>query len=264
MNTHAIHARERVITGCGAMEQMLRELPDSKGRVAEQVHGIRKLGKSLRGGFILFGLGSSSAKEIQAIGRLLAAPRDAVSRLATWDGLAWKENIGAAPAIRALLVQHTHSAARKLPSEALDWCLDRVTAARSHLEKLPREDLGERVRRGLHKLERRVAKHCGKLQRRREEDFHEARKTLKAYLGAIGYLPDNVIVLEPKWLEIPELLGDENDIATLSVWLDNHGFTAHLVPTLWNRIHELREKFQTKVAEKVSHLDPPGEADYPH
>jgi hypothetical protein len=61
--------RERLKAGCETMKQLLTGLLDSKGKVAEEVHAIRKLGKSLRGGFSLFRLEKSSSLEIQAIGR---------------------------------------------------------------------------------------------------------------------------------------------------------------------------------------------------
>ena len=82
-------AKDRLAGGCDTMRQRLHGLLDAKGRVAEEVHAIRKLGKSLRGGFSLFRLEKSAALEIQAIGRLLAGPRDAVSRLKTWNKLGW-------------------------------------------------------------------------------------------------------------------------------------------------------------------------------
>ena len=114
---HARFAREQLASGCDTMARLLVGLIDSKGRVAEEVHAIRKLGKSLRGGFSLFRLGKSSAKEIQAIGRLLSGPRDAVSRLNTWHKLAWNDDASATAAIVGLLDQQTHTAARRPPPE---------------------------------------------------------------------------------------------------------------------------------------------------
>ena len=111
--TTALLARERLTTHCESMKQQLLGLLDSKGRVAEEIHAIRKLGKSLRGGFSLFRLGKSAALEIQAIGRLLSGPRDAVSRLNTWNKLGWVGDPGICAAIAGLLDQQTHSAARE-------------------------------------------------------------------------------------------------------------------------------------------------------
>src|SRR6478752_10115127 len=149
-------ARVQLAAGCETMESLLSGLLDTKGRVADEVHAIRKLGKSLRGGFFLFRLGKTSAKEIQAIGRLLSGPRDAVSRLNTWNRLEWKDDAPAAAAIHGLLEQQTHSAARRPPPETMAWCLERVAAARRNLQDLPAEDLPERVAGGLEKLGKQV------------------------------------------------------------------------------------------------------------
>jgi hypothetical protein len=239
-------AREQLAKGCDTMERLLHGLLDTKGRIAEQVHAIRKLGKSLRGGFSLFRLGKSSAIEIQAIGRLLSGPRDAVSRLNTWQKLGWNEDAAAAAAIVGLLDQQTHSAARRPPPETINWCVDRVAVARKNLQDLPEDHLLDRLAIGLRKLGKQVARRSRSLDHRGKHDFHDARKALKAYLGALGFLAKGAVTLDPKMLELPELLGDENDLATLSNWLQEHGFTTLFVPTLWERItiarHTLRQQ----------------------
>ena len=183
-------ARERLALDCTKMNTLLLGLLDSKGKVAEEIHAIRKLGKSLRGGFALFRLEKSAALEIQAIGRLLSGPRDAVSRLNTWNKLGWVGDPGISAAIAGLLDQHTHSAARRPPPETIAWCVDRVGAALDELQSLPKEHLPERISKGLAKLEKRTLQRCRKLDHREEEDFHEARKAVKAWLGAIGFLPE--------------------------------------------------------------------------
>lgn len=235
------------------MAHLLAGLIDSKGRVSEEVHAIRKLGKSLRGGFSLFRLGKTSAKEIRAIGRLLSGPRDAVSRMNTWSKLGWREDPAARAAIAGLLDQQTHSAARRPPPETIAWCIDRVTAARTNLAQLPPENLPERLELGLKKLARQVAKRCRNLDHRGEEDFHDARKALKAYLGALAFLPEGSVVADPEMFELAELLGDENDLSTLSAWLDEHGFTADLVPGLWQVLSESRRKLRKRAMRDAAH-----------
>lgn len=249
-------ASEQLIANCELMVRRLFGLLDSKGRVAEEVHAIRKLGKSLRGGFALLRLGNSSAREIQVIGRLLSGPRDAVSRLSTWEKIGWADDASATSAIHELLVQQTHSAARKPPKETVDWCVERVTAARMNLEAVSTEELPDRLSRGLRKLQKRVAKRCRSLDRRGEENFHDARKALKAYLGALACLPEGFFSLEQKLAELPELLGDENDLATLSFWLEDHGFTELFVPTLWGKIEEARHKLRKEIILVVAELFP--------
>ena len=235
-------ASQRLAGGCDMMVQLLNGLLDAKGRVAEEVHAIRKLGKSLRGGFSLFRLGQNSAKEIQAIGRLLSEPRDAVSRLSTWDKLAWEGD--AAAAIHGLLEQQTHSAARRPPQETIAWCVARVTAARQNLLELPQAEFTGRISTGLKKLDKQVTKRCRRLIHNDEEDFHDARKALKAYLGALGFLPEGAVIPDVRILELPEILGDENDLATLSTWLNQHGFSENFVPTLWKKLEKSRSRLR--------------------
>jgi hypothetical protein len=237
----AIH---RLTAGCGTMEDHLNGLLESKGRIAEKVHAIRKLGKSLRGGFELFRLGESASREIQVIGRLLSNPRDAVSRLSTWKKLGWESDAATSAAIVGLLDQQTHSAARRPPPETISWCVERVRAARDELAQLPTESLPKRVDKGICKLRKEVIHRCRHLDHRAEEDFHDARKALKAYLGALGFLPENRVTLEPVMAELAELLGDENDLATLSTWLERHGFTPGFAPELWQRIRKARKKIR--------------------
>ena len=247
-------AREKLAGGCETMKALLNGLLDSSGRVADEVHAIRKLGKSLRGGFALFGLGKSSALEIQAIGRLLSEPRDAVSRLKTWNKLAWNEDLLVSAAIGGLLDQQTHSAARRPPPETIAWCLERVDQAQKELAELPAGNLAGLIDKGMEKLERKVLKRCGKLDHQEEEDFHEARKAVKAWLGAVGFLPDGLVKSDPTLHELAELLGDENDLATLSAWLDGHGFTPRFAPGLWSAVKTSRRKLQKQVIKDASKL----------
>lgn len=226
------------------MELLLKGLLDSKGRIAEEVHAIRRLGKSLRGGFTLFRLGKTSAKEIQAIGRLLSGPRDAVSRLSTWRKLAWEGDLTTSAAIDQLLEQQTHSAARRPPVETISWCLVRVSKARDQLRELPADALAARMEVGMARLATQIVKRCRKLDQRGEHRFHDARKALKAYLGAFGFLPEGAIKRDATMGDLAEILGDENDLATLSNWLGDHGFTADFAPDLWQQITESRKLLQ--------------------
>jgi hypothetical protein len=250
----ARYACEQLTTGCDTMERLLLGLLDSKGRVAEEVHAIRKLGKSLRGGFTLFRLRKSSAKEIQAIGRLLSGPRDAVSRLSTWTKLGWAEDAPAAAAITGLLDQQTHSASRRPPPETVAWCIERVAAARKNLHELPTENLPDRLSHGIGKLHKQVASRCKRLDPEGEENFHQARKALKAYLGAVGFLPEGAVTPDPKMHKLAELLGDENDLSTLSFWLEEHGFTGHFVPGLWKQLEKSRTRLRKRAIRDAEDL----------
>lgn len=254
ISTDAGQTRERLATSCEHMKQLLHGLLDSKGKVAEEIHAIRKHGKSLRGGFSLFCLGKSASLEIQAIGRLLSAPRDAVSRFQTWSKLGWSADPVIAAAIGGLLEQQTHSAARRPPPETIAWCIARVDAAAGKLQALPEDDLAERITKGLTKLERKAISRCSKLDHRTEEDFHEARKALKAWVGAISFLHEGTVKAEPILHELAEFLGDENDLATLSLWLKEHGFTEGFAPDLWQAIATSRRRLQRKVIKDGARL----------
>ena len=252
----SLFARERLVTGCEAMKEMLVGLMDSKGKVAEEVHALRKLGKSLRGGFTLFGLEKSSALEIQSIGRLLSGPRDAVSRLSTWNKLAWAGDPKVSAAIHGLLDQQTHSAARRPPPETIHWCVERVEAARQELMGLHEEHLQQFIAKGLERLEKRTFKRCRKLDHQEVEDFHEARKSVKAWLGAVGFLPEGAMPVDPGFHLLAEILGDENDLATLSVWLKGHGFTQRFAPDLWKTIKAARKRLQKEAIRNAGMLTP--------
>lgn len=236
----------QLATGCETLEQSLRGLLDSKGRVGDEIHAIRKLGKSLRGGFSLFRL-KSAAAEIQAVGRLLSGPRDAVSRLKTWQKLEWNADPQVAAAIAGLLDQQTHSAARRPPPETIDWCVGRAKAAGKTLATLSEDELENTIDSGLKKLKKQVHKRCLNLDHREKEDFHDARKAVKAYLGALAFLPEGTVPVHPKLVEIADLLGDENDLATLSDWLTDHGFTPKFAEDLWESIGKRRHKLQKQV-----------------
>jgi hypothetical protein len=129
-----------------------------------------------------------------------------------------------------------------------------VDAALAELEKLPEGDLSSRLAKGLKKLTRRALKRCGRLDHRDEEDFHEARKAVKALLGASGILPEGVAALDPLFHDLAELLGDENDLVTLSVWLEGHGFTKRFAPDLWETLAATRRKLQKRVMREAENL----------
>jgi hypothetical protein len=247
-------ARGRLLADCQRMRELLGGLLDSHGRIADEVHAIRKLGKSLRGGFCLFRLEGPAAREIQAIGRLLSGPRDAVSRQSTWRKLDWNADEAAASAISGLLEVYVQSAARRPPQAAVDWCLTRVDEARSALEMIPPDDLPARMEEGIRKLRKKLRRRSKRLDHRAEEDFHEARKAVKAWLGAMVLLPEGLMDAPPHCQELAEILGDENDLATLSAWLEAHGFTDHFTPDLWHRIATRRLDLQKRAVQMAETL----------
>lgn len=250
--------RERLASGCDTMQQLLVGLSEAQGKVAANVHAIRKLGKSLRGGFSLFPLNKSSALKIQAIGRLLSGRRDAVSRLNTWHRVAWNDDPRAAAAIAGLLEQQTHSASHRPPPPAIAWCLDHIAEAQQELRAMPVANPAAQITAGLKMLERKTLKRCRQLDHRADKNFHKTRKALKAWLGAIGFLPEGMLAHAPLLDELAELLGDENDLATLSLWLSRHGFVPELVPALWQALHASRHQLQREIIRHARDLSPAG------
>lgn len=250
----ALEARDRLTDGCATMDRLLTGLLDGKGRIADEVHTIRKLGKSLRGGFALFDLKKNAAREIQTIGRMLAGPRDAVSRQHTWQRLGWDGGDTVTSAISSLLEQQTHSAARKPTPESILWCRERVATAIKALETADPSTFPERLEPGLQRLYKKVEKRCRKMADGGDETFHNARKAVKAWLGAAGFLPKGVVVFPKRLNALADLLGDENDLATLSRWLDEHGFTHRFAPGLWKKIRKTRADLQSRAIKDARHL----------
>lgn len=232
--------RDRIATALDEMEHRLHGLLDSKGRVAEETHALRKLGKSIRGGLSLFGLPKSAVRAIGAIGRLLGGPRDAVSRRTTWQRLGLAEGPHAAEpsvaAIGALLEQHARSAARRPPRQTISWAEVRLRHTRAALGAIPAADLSHRAEMGLKKLRKRVRLQLRLIVTRHgEEEFHDLRKSIKAWLGALHHLgrtPDERI------LQFADLLGDVNDLHVFAGWLDAHGFVRSLAPIPWRAVEE--------------------------
>jgi hypothetical protein len=256
MEFDAQSIRERLAVGCDSLHHLLVGLSEAQGKVAANVHSIRKLGKSLRGGFALLPVDKSAALKIQAIGRLLSGRRDAVSRLNTWQRLAWNDDPQVAAAISCLLEQQTHSASHRPPPPAIAWCIEHIEQVRQELHDVPVENPAAQIANGLKLLEGKTIKRCGELDHRAEKAFHKARKALKAWLGAIGFLPAGMVPIDPNLEQLAELLGDENDLATLSVWLNRHGFVAELSPGLWKTLRASRRTLQGKVIRNAHNLTP--------
>lgn len=243
---------EQLSTGCDQMKKLLVGLAAAPESFDADVHAIRKIGKSLRGGFAALGLAKSAAREIQAISRLLAESRNAAIGLETWTRLDWHADPQIACAIQSLIEQQ-RMRRQPPPPEAIDWCLARIDAA---LECLHQTTIsGEVSSKGLHKLERNLRKYCRKLSRQREDDFHEARKAVKAWLGAATMLAKGTVRHTRLLHRLAEQLGEENDLATLALWLQQHGFTPELAPALWKRIDAARSKIQRQALANAARFE---------
>lgn len=232
--------RERLVEDCLAMEGGLRHLLDPKARVADETHALRKKGKSLRGGLVLLRAPKSAVRAVGAVGRFLGAPRDSVSRQTTWRRLDLEEGPYAeepsVAAIGALLDVHAHTATRRPPPVAVEWAEARLRHARAALVAIPDEHLDRRVEKGRRFLAKRLRKRLKAVGHDPgAEELHEARKAIKAWLGALGHLGE---AAEPGLVEYADLLGDVNDLHVLSSWLAVHGFSPELAPIPWRAVEE--------------------------
>ncbi len=244
----------RIERCCGTLGIELAALSKTRDDVPAQVKRVRKLGKALRGGLGLLGLGKSAGREIQAVGRLLGGYRDAVSRCETWELLGWEEDASTARAIRALLDQQRRTCIRKPPARALSWCRERVKATQAILAGLDRSEAEHRIPKATDRLRRRMAKRSLRMSRGRDEDFHEARKAIKAWLGAVDCLPEGAAEVPRGLKKLAGILGEENDLATLAAWLEAQGFREALVPELWQSIAARRAKLQTQAAGRAAKI----------
>ncbi len=232
--------RDQIAVALDEMEHRLHGLLDSKGRVAEETHALRKLGKSIRGGLNLFGLPKSAVRAIGAVGRLLGGPRDAVSRRTTWQRLALSEGPHAAEtsvaAIGALLEQHARSAAGHPPGQTITWAEVRLRHTRAALGAIPEEHLSLRAEKGLKKLRKKVRANLRSIVTEHgEHEFHDLRKAIKGWLGALHHLG---LAADERVGQFADLLGDVNDLHVFAAWLDAHGFVRSLAPIPWRAVDE--------------------------
>lgn len=228
----------------------LSALPGTEGKVADEIHQIRRLGKQLRGALAVIDEPKACIRWVSVIGRMLGEARDGVVRAKTWAKLGLP---AAAPgsieaAIAALLIEQAAASARRPPQEAVDWCLQAVDQVRGRIEHLGAVEVAGRAEEGANRLKARLRKRLKKtLERVRNEDFHECRKTAKAWLGGVSLVAPT--------LELPggeiadrlcDSLGDENDLEVLAVWLQSHGFTPATAGAAWKRLRKRQEKIRRR------------------
>ncbi|MGD7652469.1 MAG: CHAD domain-containing protein [Verrucomicrobiales bacterium] len=247
-------ARDQLITGCETMKHHLAALARADGKATRGIHTVRKFGKSLRGGFSLFGLKHSAAVEIQSIGRILAQSRDAASHLTAWKKLAWNDDPEIARTISSLLEQQKQAATIPPPPEVIAWCSARVATAESEIRQIPEDALTKRAKSGIKRLAGKITTCCATLDRNHPESFHEARKALKAWTGAISLFPHGRINPDPHLDDLLVTLGRENDLRTLAEWLRKHGFTPHFSPSLWTALSKKQRKIQKHLCKRLQTL----------
>lgn len=250
-------ARDQLLERCHEMQDRIVAVNAPGADVPREVHAIRQLGKALRGGFAAFQLEKTAAAEIQAIGRLFSEPRDTVSRLNTWKHLVWVDAPEISSAVGCLLARQVSQSAHQPPHEAMQWCLTRADLARKCLSDVSEKQLRARCRKGIKRISANLAKQSAPLINSKKTEHHEARKAIKAWLGACQVFPDHLLLADPALEAIADSLGRENDLFTLGAWLRRHGFTRRLVPSLWKQIDLKGTKLRRKIRKRAKRLKLP-------
>jgi len=245
-----IAARGNLIAACTEMERMLSGLNDSHGRVADEIHQVRKLGKRLRGGLTVIGEAKPCIRWIAVIGRMLGASRDAVVRSKTWDDLEidCSAPASAEAAISAMLGLEAHAAARRPPQPVIDWSLAALGQVKGRLEARTDEETAQLAEAGSHHLKKQLKKRLKRaLQRVDNEDFHACRKAAKAWLGGMSLVaPELDLPAKAETEKLADSLGNENDLEVLATWLTERGFTHATTRVAWKSLLKRQEKIRRR------------------
>ncbi len=242
--------RAALIAACEEMEKRLAGLLDSHGRVADEIHQVRKLGKRLRGGLAMIGESKPCLRWIAVIGRMLGDSRDSVVRARTWKSLGAKSSAKGAveTAIEGLLDLEAAASIRKPPQGVIDWSLAAVGQVKARLESRTAEELANRAAEGSGLLRRRLKRRLKRaLDRVHNEDFHDCRKAAKAWLGGMSLVAPEVSLPGKEETEkLAGSLGDENDLEVLATWLVSRGFSQATAKSAWKILRKRQEKIRRR------------------
>ncbi|WP_367875181.1 CHAD domain-containing protein [Luteolibacter sp. Populi] len=242
--------RTALIAACEEMEHRLKGLTDSHGRIADEVHQVRKLGKRLRGGLAVIGEAKPCLRWISVIGRMLGGARDTHMRTKTWKGLGAESTApgSAEAAITGMLDLEADAAIRRPPQGVIDWSLAAVDQVKGRLQACTDEELASRAAKGAGQLKRRLKKRLKRaLERVQNEDFHECRKAAKAWLGGMSLVAPSLSLPGKEETEkLAGSLGDENDLEVLATWLTTHGFTQATAKSAWKILRKRQEKIRRR------------------
>jgi CHAD domain-containing protein len=249
-STEFAGARAALIATCVEMERMLGGLNDSHGRVAEEIHQLRRLGKRLRGALAMCGEPKPCIRWIAVIGRILGGTRDATVRVKTWQSLETGEAAAGSveAAIAALLELEAGAANRRPPQAVVDWSQAALGQVVSRLAARGDEELAASAVAGEVRLERQLRKRLKRALRRvRNEDFHACRKAAKAWLGAMSLVAPGIELPGGKEAEkLADNLGDENDLEVLACWLSDRGFSPATAGVAWRLLRKRQERIRRR------------------
>jgi hypothetical protein len=243
-------ARASLLAACGEMERMLGGLNDKHGQVAVEIHELRRLGKRLRGGLAMIDDAKPCLRWMSVIGRMLGGVRDATVRAKTWNKLGFGD---AAPgtleaAVTALLDLEAAVAKRVPPPAVVDWSLAALDQVKGRLAARTDEEVAASAAKGAARIEKQLRRRLKRaLQRVRNEDFHECRKAVKAWLGGLSLVaPERVLAGGPEAAKLGDSLGEENDLEVLAGWLRSRGFTPSATPAGWKVLRKRQEKLRRR------------------
>lgn len=243
-------AREALLGACEEMKKRLVGLADSHGRIGDEIHQVRKLGKRLRGGLAIVGEPKPCLRWIAVIGRMLSGARDSHVRIRTWRSLGVESPVTGAVenAIASLLELEADAALRRPPQGVIDWSLAAVQQVQCRIEACSQENLAQRAEKGAGHLKRRLKKRLKRtLDRVDNEDFHECRKAAKAWLGGMALVaPDLDLPGKEETEKLSSNLGDENDLEVLAQWLESRGFSQATAKTAWKVLRKRQEKIRRR------------------
>lgn len=248
--TELAGARAALIAACVEMERLLGGLNDSHGRVAEEIHQVRKLGKRLRGALAMCGEPKPCIRWIAVIGRMLGGTRDATVRVKTWKSLEIGETAAGSveAAVGELLELEASAANRRPPQAVVDWSHAALGQVVSRLAARSEEEMAASAADGVARQERKLRKQLKRaLQRVRNEDFHECRKAAKAWLGGLSMVVPGIEVPGAAEAEkLADSLGEENDLEVLAGWLTSRGFTPATASAMWKTLRKRQEKIRRR------------------
>lgn len=239
-------ARNGLLRAVDEMEQRLRGLLDAGSDLAEEIHELRKLGKRLRGAMMIAREDKALIRRLAVTGRVLGDSRDATVRAETWRRLAPEavEDGSVEAAIGALVAHQAAAAALRPPAEVVEWSIAALVALRERLEAESATELGQRCRQGAERMLRRLRKRLKRAAGEAEDrDFHEARKSVKAWLGGVRLLAPGIgLPVERQLDELGDRLGEEHDLDEFGEWLLDHGFSPATAPRVWKRLPKLQSR----------------------
>ena len=241
-------ARAALVAACDEMERLLGGLNDSHGKVADEIHQVRKAGKRLRGGLAMIGEPKPCIRWIAVIGKMLGESRDATVRAKTWKGLGYEEPApdSVEAVIGSVLDLEADAARRCPPQPVIDWAKSAVNQLKVRLEARTDEEVAASAADGAGKARRQLRKRLKRaLQRSRDEDFHDCRKAAKAWLGGMELVaPGAELRGGAEAAKLGDSLGDEHDLEVLACWLTKRGFSSAIAGAAWKVLRKKQEKIR--------------------